>query len=115
MARAQILGQSTPRYSCFLANEAIVVFAKQLRDGICRGEITRTVRIWQRCHVKIGGRYRLGEGQIVVTAIAPIQLEDITGLLARQCGFKGVVDLLKIARHGPGRDVFLIDFHYETL
>jgi hypothetical protein len=91
----------------------IVVFAKQLRDGIRRGEIIRTVRMWQRCHVKIGGRYRMGDGHVVVTSIRPIALPDITGSLARQCGFKGVVDLLKIAQHGPGRSVFLIDFHYE--
>jgi hypothetical protein len=30
-----------------------MVFAKQLREGIRQGEITRTVRIWQRCHVKV--------------------------------------------------------------
>lgn len=52
-------------------------------------------------------------GEVVVTAISPIALTDITGALARQCGFKGTVDLLKIAQHGPGRNVFLIDFHYE--
>jgi hypothetical protein len=90
-----------------------MVFAKQLRDGIRRGAIKRTVRIWQRCHVKIGGRYRMDDGHVVVTAIRPIALADITGSLARQCGFKGTVDLLKIAQHGPGRNVFLIDFHYE--
>jgi len=90
-----------------------VVFAKQLRDGIRRGEITRTVRIWQRCHVKVGGRYRMGDGHLVVTTILPITLADITGSLARQCGFKGVVDLLKIAKHGPGRNVFLIDFYFK--
>jgi hypothetical protein len=90
-----------------------VVFARQLREGIRRGEITRTVRIWQRCHVKVGGRYRLGDGHVVVTGILPIALADVTGPLARQCGFKGVVDLLKIAQHGPGRNVFLIDFHYK--
>jgi hypothetical protein len=90
-----------------------MVFAKQLRDRICQGEITRTVRIWQRCHVKVGGRYRLGEGHVVVTAISPILLTDMTGALARQCGFSGTVDLLKLAQHGPGRNVFVIDFHYE--
>ena len=90
-----------------------MVFAKQLREGIRRGEITRTVRIWQRCHVKVGGRYRMGGGHVVVTTILPIALADITGSLARQCGFKGVVDLLKIAKHGPGRNVFLIDFYYK--
>jgi hypothetical protein len=90
-----------------------VVFAKQLREAIRRGEITRTVRIWQRCHVKVSGRYRMADGHVVVTAIRPIALTDITGTLARQCGFKGTVDLLKIAKHGPGRNVLLIDFRYQ--
>ena len=90
-----------------------MVFAKKLRDGIRRGEITRTVRIWQRCHVKVGGRYRMGDGYVVVTAILPMALADITGSLARECGFKGVVDLLRIAEHGLGRNVFLIDFYYK--
>lgn len=55
----------------------------------------------------------MGAGCVVVTVILPIELADVTGSLARQCGFKGVVDLLKVAQHGPGRNVFLIDFHYE--
>jgi len=55
----------------------------------------------------------MDDGHVVVTAIRPIALADITGTLARQCGFKGTVDLLKIAQHGPGRNVFLIDFRYE--
>jgi hypothetical protein len=90
-----------------------VVFTKKLREGIRRGEITRTVRIWQSCHVKVGGRYRMDNGHVVVTHIVPIDLAEVTGPLARQCGFKGVVDLLEIAKHGPGQDVFLIDFYYE--
>lgn len=90
-----------------------MVFARQLRERIRRGEITRTVRIWQRCHVKVGGRYRMGDGRVIVTEIRPIALADITGALARECGFRGTVDLLKVARHGPGRNVFLIDFRYE--
>ena len=91
-----------------------MLFAKQLRERIRLGEITRTVRIWQRCHVKVGGRYRLGDGHVVVTGIRPIAFADITGSLARECGFKGTVDLLKIAQHGPGRNVFLVDFRYEN-
>ena len=56
----------------------------------------------------------MGNGHVVVTTIRPIALADITGSLARQCGFKGVVDLLKIAKHGSGRSVFLIDFYYRS-
>jgi len=55
----------------------------------------------------------MGDGHVVVTAISPTALTDINGSLARQCGFKGTVDLLKVAQHGPGRNVFLIDFQYQ--
>ena len=41
-----------------------------------------------------------------------IGLEDITPALARRSGFKGVVDLLKIAKHGRGSDIYLVDFRY---
>ena len=65
-----------------------------------------------RPHVKTGGRYRMEEGEIEVDAILPIELADITPELARASGFKGVVDLLKVAKHGRGESVYLIRFHY---
>ena len=78
-----------------------------------RGEVSCSVRIWQRPHVKAGGRYRLGRGHIVVTSIRQIALSDITPALARRSGFAGVVDLLKVAKHGPGENVYLVEFEYE--
>lgn len=36
----------------------------------------------------------------------------MTGDLARRSGFMGVVDLLKVAKHGSGTNVYLIEFHY---
>jgi hypothetical protein len=89
-----------------------VLFAKRLRPGIRRGEITCTVRIWTRPHVKVGGRYRMEEGEIEVDSIEPIGMPDITPDLARASGFLGVLDLLKIAKHGRGDRIFLIHFHY---
>ena len=77
-----------------------------------RREITCSVRIWRRPRVKVGGRYRLGEGFIEVTSIRRITLADVTPELARRSGFLGVVDLLKVAKHGPGENVYLIDFEY---
>ena len=77
------------------------------------GEITRSVRIWQRPRVKAGNGYRLGDGQVVVDHIREITLEEVTPTMARESGFAGVVDLLKTAKHGTGERVFLIDFHYE--
>ena len=37
----------------------------------------------------------------------------MTPALAKKSGFDGVVDLLKIAKHGPGEKVYLVEFHYE--
>lgn len=91
-----------------------MVFSKRLREPIMRGEITCSVRIWQKPHVKVGGRYTLGPGAVHVTGLREIGLADITPELARRGGFEGVVELLKTARHGPGERVFLVEFEYEA-
>ena len=87
-------------------------FTRRLREPVASGAITCSIRIWRHPRVKVGGRYRLGSGAIEVTAIRQIDLGDITPALARRSGFSGVVDLLKVARHGPGENVYLIEFHY---
>jgi hypothetical protein len=89
-----------------------MVFTKRLREGIRRGRIRCSVRIWMRPHVKAGGRYRMDDGQIVVDSIEPIRLVDITHDLARESGFSSVADLLETAKHGPGNKVYLIRFRY---
>ena len=88
-------------------------FTKRLRDPIMHGEVTCSVRIWQSPRVKLGGRYKLGPGEIVVTALRRIELTDITPKLARASGFAGVIDLLKTAKHGSGENVYLIEFEYR--
>jgi hypothetical protein len=52
------------------------------------------------------------EGEIEVDSITPIGFPDITPPLARESGFLGVIDLLKVAKHGPGENIYLIRFHY---
>jgi hypothetical protein len=89
-----------------------MLFTRRLHEGIRNGEITCTVRIWKHCRVRIGGRYPVAGGHVEVDSIEPIELSQITGDLARRSGFKGVIDLLKVARHGRGENVYLITFHY---
>ncbi|HWF10803.1 MAG TPA: hypothetical protein VG297_20185 [Bryobacteraceae bacterium] len=89
-----------------------MVFTKRLRDGVRNGEITCSVRIWTRPHVTAGKRYPMEEGEIKVDSIEPIGLPDITPQLARESGFLGVVDLLKVAKHGRGENIYLVRFHY---
>jgi hypothetical protein len=89
-----------------------LAFTKRLREPVMRGEITCSVRIWQSPHVKAGGRYALGPGFVEVTSIREISLQDVTPQLARRSGFQGVIDLLKVAKHGPGEHVYLVEFEY---
>jgi hypothetical protein len=89
-----------------------MVFTKRLRDGIRRGRIKCSVRIWTQPHVKVGGRYAMDEGQIVVDSLAPMSIADITDDLARESGFSDVKNLLQTAKHGRGDNVYLIRFHY---
>jgi hypothetical protein len=62
--------------------------------------------------VKVGGRYRMDDGHIVVDSVTPITVEGVTYDLARESGFASVEELLRIARHGSGDQVYLIRFHY---
>jgi hypothetical protein len=89
-----------------------MMFTKRLRPGIRRGDITCSVRIWQSPHVKVGNRYPMEGGQIEIDSIERIDFKDITAELARESGFTGVVDLLKIAKHGRGEKVYLVRFRY---
>ena len=89
-----------------------MLFAKQLRDGIRRGRIKCTVRVWMSPRVKVGGRYAMDDGSVVVDSVEKITRRDITHDLARESGFDSVDALMKIARHGRGENVYLIRFHY---
>lgn len=92
-----------------------MIFTKRLREGIRRGRIRCSIRIWTSPHVKVGGRYRMDEGHIIVDSITPIDVSDITHDLARESGFESVEALLGIAKHGAGENVYLIRFHYSPV
>ena len=90
-----------------------MIFAKRLRDRVMLGEITCSVRIWQRPRVKAGGRYLLVPGEIRVTSVREIEWDKITPELARRSGFDGVEDLLSVAKHGSGENVYLVEFEFH--
>jgi hypothetical protein len=89
-----------------------VVFTKRLRERVRSGEITCSVRIWQSPRVKVGSRYPMDDGMIEIDSIESISVGEITPELARESGFEGVIDLLKVAKHGKGEYVYLVRFHY---
>jgi len=90
-----------------------VQFSKPLRPRVQSGEITCSVRIWERPHVKVGGRYALPPGEIEVVSLRLIRPDQISARLAKRSGFDSVEELLKVALHGRGRNVFLVEFIYH--
>jgi hypothetical protein len=89
-----------------------MLFTKRLREGVRRGLIRCSVRIWERPRVTVGGRYRMDDGHIVVDSVKQIRRADINATLARGSGFGSVKDLLETAKHGNGNKVYLVRFHY---
>ncbi|MBY0496358.1 MAG: hypothetical protein K2Y23_19285 [Cyanobacteria bacterium] len=57
-----------------------------MRDGVKRGRIRSSVRIWQSPRVKVGNKYAIDDGHIVIDSIDKITRKQITYDLAR-CAF----------------------------
>jgi len=89
-----------------------MMFTKRLRMGVRLGRIKSSIRIWKSPKVKVGGRYPMEEGHIVVDSITEITMADITDDLAQESGFDSVEELMKIAKHGSGENVYLVRFHF---
>jgi hypothetical protein len=54
----------------------------------------------------------MDEGEIVIDSVELISLQDVTHDLAIESGFESRADLLKVAKHGSGDNVYLARFHY---
>jgi hypothetical protein len=89
-----------------------MLFSKKLRTLVKSGKVTASVRIWKSCRVKVGGQYRLEEGHIEVTSIREIAWEDLNDRLARDTGFRNLIDLVKTAKHGAGHRIYYVQFRY---
>ena len=89
-----------------------MLFKKYLRDAVRSGAITASVRVWHSPRVTAGRRYPMETGEIEVDSIEPMTFDEVTPELARECGFASVDDLMKVAKHGTGEQVYLVRFHY---
>ena len=90
-------------------------FSRELRNDVLAGDITLSVRLWQRPQVKEGGRYRVGPGEIEVDAIELVPFAAITKADVRRAGEADREALRQRAAHaGPIEDdtlVYRIEFH----
>ena len=90
-------------------------FSRELRDDVLAGEITVSVRLWQRPQVKEGGRYRVGHGLIEIDAIELVPFAAITEADVRRAGELDRESLRRRAAHaGPIGEqtlVYRIELH----
>jgi hypothetical protein len=91
------------------------MFSPELREGVAAGDITVSIRLWQRAKVKAGGRYT---SHGVVIEIDSIELLPFSAVSADDVARSGERDreaLRRRAAHaGPITDetlVYRIEFH----
>ena len=96
-----------------------VEFSRELRDDVLAGDITLSVRLWQRPQVKEGGRYRVGLGVIEVDAIELVPFSAITEADVRRAGETDRETLRDRAAHAGPIDedtlVYRIELHAVSL
>jgi hypothetical protein len=92
-----------------------VEFSPELRDDVLAGDITVSFRLWQRPRVRVGGRYRVGPGQIEVTAVDLVPFAAISEADLRASGEPDREALRRRAAHaGPvtgSTPLYRVEFH----
>lgn len=90
-------------------------FSPELRERVATGEVTVSVRRWQRPQVKAGGRYRVAGATIEITAIELMPFASLTDADVRLSGEPDREVLRARAAHsGPIHDdtlVYRVEFH----
>lgn len=90
-------------------------FSPEVRNDVLAGEITLSVRLWQRPRVTPGGRYRVGPGEIEIDAIELVPFAAITARDIRRAGEPDRETLRRRAAHAGPIDedtlVYRIEFH----
>lgn len=90
-------------------------FSRELRNDVLAGDVTLSVRLWQRPHVKEGGRYRVAPGEIEVDLIELVPFSSITDQDVRLAGEPDRETMRRRAAHAGPIDedtlVYRIEFH----
>ena len=92
-----------------------MMFSRDLRDAVARGEITVSIRLWSRPQVKVGGRYRSAGVIIEIDSIEVLPFSAVTNEDVAASGEPSREALRDRAAHsGPIHDdtlVHRIEFH----
>ena len=97
----------------------MLLFQKRFHEGLVSGAVRLTFRLWEKPHVKTGGRYRCHPiGVLEVDAIERVMVADITEADARLTGFAKREELLAYiagAARGPLRpktELWRVELHH---
>ncbi|MBK8468315.1 MAG: ASCH domain-containing protein [Actinomycetales bacterium] len=92
-----------------------MIFSRDLRDAVARGEITVSIRLWSRPQVKVGGRYQTAGVIIEIDSIEVLPFSALTNEDVAASGESGREALQSRAAHsGPIHDdtlIHRIEFH----
>ena len=92
-----------------------MMFSRDLRGALARGEISVSVRRWSRPQVKVGRRYQSSGVVIEIDALELLPFSAVTDEDVRDSGEKNRDSLRERAAHsGPISDstlVYRIEFH----
>lgn len=92
-----------------------MMFSRDLREAVARGEITVSIRLWSRPQVKVGSRYPTAGVLIEVDSIEVMPFSAVTGDDVRASGEPDRESLRRRAAHaGPITDdtlVHRVEFH----
>jgi hypothetical protein len=92
-----------------------VMFSPDLREGVAAGEITLSVRLWQRAKVKAGGRYASHGATIEVDSIELLPFAAISDEDVARSGESDREAMRQRAAHaGPITEdtlVYRVEFH----
>ena len=56
-----------------------MMFSRELRDAVARGEVTVSIRRWSRPQVRVGGRYPTAGVVIEIDALEVLPFSAVTG------------------------------------
>ncbi|MDN5790238.1 MAG: ASCH domain-containing protein [Micrococcales bacterium] len=55
-----------------------MMFSRDLRDPVARGEVTVSIRLWNRPQVKVGGRYKTAGVVIEIDSLEVLPFSAVT-------------------------------------
>jgi hypothetical protein len=55
-----------------------VMFSRDLRDAVARGDVTVSIRLWSRAQVKVGGRYPVAGVIIEIDSLEVLPFSAVT-------------------------------------